>query len=183
MRLTNDKLLIEGCKKNKMWAQKRVYEKYAPRMLSLCMRYLSDKSEAEDVLQEGFIKVFNHITQYNSTGEFGSWLRRIFINTALLHIRKKKRNPIFQSDDEEFDISNDKFEYTNIDAVSVDDLMCLIGKLPEKNRIIFNLYAIEGYSYEELEKMLEVPQSSLRSTVSRSRKFLQTEVMKLMNKK
>lgn len=183
MRQNNDKLLIVGCKKKEMWAQKGVYEKYAPHMLSLCMRYFPDRVEAEDVLQEGFIKVFQRIEQYEGIGEFGAWMRKIFVNTALKHLSNMKKNPVFQSDEATSEIATQEFEYADLKAVSADELMQIIAKLPKKSRLVFNLYAIEGYEYDELAEILHVSQSNLRALVSRSRTFLQAEIMKILNKK
>lgn len=168
----NEHELIERCIKRDSQAQRILYDTYAPLMLSVCVRYVKDREIAEDLLQEGFIKVFTGIKKYSGTGEFGGWVRRIFVNTALQHLRdNKKLNALTSiSDYEEVLVNTD---YTIVEKISADELLEHISQLPDKYRIVFNLFAIEGYSHKEIAEILHLEESTARSRYLRARKALQ----------
>ena len=171
--------LIQACKQGEMWARKELYETYAPSMMSLCRRYMSNYNDAQDVLQEGFLKIFTVIGQYSGKGAFGAWIRKVFVNTALEHIRKRSRvNERELLNDYQMDFQDD---YPDVEKVSEDDLVRCIAELPEMYRTIFNLFVVEGYKHMEIAEMLDIPESTSRSYFFRARKLLQEKVTRLIN--
>ena len=173
--------LILACKQGKLWARKEVYEQYAPAMMALCRRYVSDADDAKDVLQEGFLKIFTEIDQYKGKGAFGGWVRKVFVNTSLDYIRKKKRIK-----EKEFltDIEIERFEQApDMENVTADDLINCIAELPDTYRAVFNLFAVEGFHHQEIAEMLEIPESTSRSYFFRARKLLQEKVIQLTERK
>ena len=179
--MDNEQRLIAGCKRGETWARKEVYEKYSSAMLSLCFRYVADYELAKDVVQDGFIKLFTKIQQFEGRGSFGGWIRQIFVNTALEQISS---NDLFDSNVsmERFSDNPDEFDLHLMERVSVDDLLEFIKELPSRSRIIFNMYAIEGYSHAEIAERLGIQENSSRAQFSRARKFLQESVLNLMKK-
>lgn len=179
--MDNEQRLIAGCKRGESWAQKEVYERYASAMLSLCVRYVADYELAKDVVQDGFIKLFTKIEQYEGRGSFGGWIRQIFVNTALEQIANNK---LFDSNAsiERFPDNPDDFDMHLVEQISADDLLECIKELPNRSRVIFNMYAIEGYTHAEIAKSLGIQENSSRAQFSRARKFLQDSVLNLMKK-
>lgn len=179
--MDNEQRLIAGCKRGETWARKEVYERYSSAMLSLCVRYVADYELAKDVVQDGFIKLFTKIQQFEGRGSFGGWIRQIFVNTALEQI---SRNDLFDSNVsmERFPENPDEFDLHLMEHVSADDLLECIKELPGRSRIIFNMYAIEGYSHAEIAEKLGIQENSSRAQFSRARKFLQESVLNLMKK-
>lgn len=169
--------LIAGCKREEMWARKELYERFASAMLSLCVRYVGDKDMARDVLQDGFYKVFTNIGDYSGAGSFEGWLKRIFINTALEELRKKRFLPIIGEHEENIeDTGESAFE-----KLSADDLHRCIAELPDGFRTVFNLYAVEGYSHVEIAKMLQIKEVTSRSQFMRARQMLQKKVQEIIS--
>lgn len=147
-------------------------------MMALCMRYLSDKNDANDVLQEGFVRIFTQINQFSGAGEFGGWVRKIFVNLSLTHLRERKKfvdNNWENNFDEIESISNDWSE-----NISADDLMECIEELPANYRTIFNLFAIEGFTHQEIAHIMTIEESTSRSGFFRARQLLQAKVKKLL---
>jgi RNA polymerase sigma-70 factor (ECF subfamily) len=167
--------IIDGCKNNNRTAQRHLYEHFAPAMLSLCTRYTGNADTARDTMQDGFMKVFTKIRDYNASGSFEGWVRKIFVNTAIESLRKQKNEK--QVDLLEIDMEND--DYSIFESLSADDLLNLIGGLPTTFRTIFNLRAIEGYSYEEISKTLDIKEVALRTQFMRARIILQKKVENL----
>lgn len=171
--------LIEGCKRRDPDAQHSLYEQYANQMLSVCIRYVSDRDIAEDMLQEGFIKIFNKIGTFRGEGSFAGWLRRIFVTTCLEYLRKN--DPLkFNTDIEEYRDIEDSTNVSVMSKLSAEDLMGCIERLPAGYRTVFNLYAIEGYSHKEISKILKIRESSSQSQLVRARRLLQKEVTALL---
>lgn len=174
----NEEKLIEGCIKRNAKAQKELYESYAPLMMSVCVRYVKDLIIAEDLLQEGFIKVFTGIDTYTGSGALGAWIRRIFVNTALQYLRdNKKLEQLSTINDYEDALTNPSPSI--LEKISADELLACIIELPDIYRIAFNLFAIEGYSHKEIAEMLRIEESTVRSRYLRARKVLQKNVEKL----
>ncbi len=171
--------LITACRKGKMWARKEVYEQYAPQMLALCKRYLTNNDDAKDVLQEGFIKIFTQIDQYSGNGAFGGWIRKIFVNTSLDFLRTKNR---LQKKEVLSDIENEQEEQpATISSITTDELMECIAELPDAYRIVFNLFAVEGYRHQEIAAMLNLEESTSRSYFHRARHLLQEKIIQIMS--
>ncbi len=164
-------LLVKDCLKSKPAAQKQLYHLFAGTMLSVCYRYTKSMADAEDVLQEGFIKVFLNLHQYKFEGELGGWIRRIMVTTAINYL---KRNARYQTElvfpEEHLHIAtNDNHPEVRLEAKELADL---IRQLPPGYQTIFNLYAVEGYSHVEIGKILGIQESTSRSQYARARALL-----------
>jgi RNA polymerase sigma-70 factor (ECF subfamily) len=147
-----------------------LYERYSPKMLGVCRRYIKDNAEAEQVMVGGFVKIFQKINQFKGEGSFEGWVRRIMVNEALIYIRKNKNMYL------EMDISmaDDEPDYKKLDEqLEADDLLKMVRKLPQGYRMVFNLYAIEGYSHKEIAIQLSINVNTSKSQLSRARKLLQ----------
>lgn len=173
----NEKKLIEACKNNDARAQKQLYETFARRMMSVCLRYAGNREMAEDFLQEGFIKVFTSIQSYNYEGSFEGWMRRIFVNTALEALRK---NDLLRNGAELDTLdTQQEADYTTVDNISAKELMELIGQLPPGFRTVFNMFAVEGYSHREIAQALHITESTSRSQYTRAKRLLQKWIKEL----
>lgn len=168
-----DDEIIRGCQKKKRKYQEILYQKFAKKMYSICLSYASDRHAAKDILQEGFIKVFKHISDFEPTGSLGGWIRRIITNTAIDHYRKKARLSHFI--DQEF-ASPAAFDQKALDILHTEDIIEKIRKLPEGARIIFNLFALEGYTHKEIAQKLNISEGTSKSQYARARALLQKEL-------
>ncbi len=173
--LTEEELL-EGCRKGKPVAQRKLYDRLAPKMLGVCIRYIKDKEEAEHVLIGSIVKVFDKLDQFKGDGSFEGWVRRIIVNDCLMYIRKN-RNMSLQSDIDE--VHDDPNLNVMEDQLSEQDLLKLIDELPVGYRTVFNLYAIEGYNHAEIAKQLDISENTSKSQLSRARKWLQNILAEL----
>ena len=162
--------LLKDCLKLKPEAQRRLYDHFAPSMLGVCFRYTKSISDAEDVLQEGFVKVFKHLKQYKSDGELGSWIRKIMVNTALNYLKSNRKYQYDLSFDEMplHLVSTDNPEVT----LQTKELAELIRQLPTGFQTIFNLHAVEGYTHVEIASMLGISDGTSRSQYARARSLL-----------
>ncbi len=154
-------------------AQRELYERYSPLLMGVCMRYAKDRAEAEDILQESFIKIFSKLKKYNSQGSWEGWLRRITINTAIDHLRKQKNMQKNMSIEQEQAL---QIEADEVDQLELEYLYQIIQELPAGYRIVFNLYAIEGYSHKEIGHQLGVTESTSRSQYTRARAILMKRI-------
>lgn len=169
--------LIKGCIRKDADCQRRLFELYAGKMMTVCLRYATDSAEAEDMLQEGFIRVFSYIHQFKFEGSFEGWVRRIVVNSALKALQKKKI--VFSEIKEQQSnsiASPEPYAYVNLGE---EELLKLINALPEGYRIVFNLNVIEGYSHEEIAQMLKIQASTSRSQLVKARKMLQNQILQL----
>jgi len=161
---------------NDRQAQQKIYSRFAPKMLSVCRQYVKDIHHAEDIMITGFMKVFSNLKNFAHKGSFEGWVRRIMVNECITHIRSKKR--ISYMEDESF--IEDAFN--NIESgLSVDDIQALIDDLPDGCRMIFNLYAIEGYKHKEIAEMLNINEGTSKSQLSHARRLLQEQIGKMRN--
>lgn len=174
--------IIAGCKEQKREAQKILYEIYARKMYSICLRYSSDADSAQDLLQDGFMKVFANVGSFQDKGSFEGWLKRIFINLALENLRKKK-SVIQTSDDIQNlpDIVDDSTEDEQMYKISENELLKMVQDLPHGYSTVFNLYAIEDYSHKEIADMLGISEGTSRSQYVRARQLLQGKVKEYIN--
>jgi RNA polymerase sigma-70 factor (ECF subfamily) len=175
----DEQLLIAGCKRGESEARRKLYELYASAMMSVCIRYVSNRETARDLLQDGFIKVYTRIDSYSGTGSFGGWMRRIFVTTSLEYLRRNDTFRISTSIDDYEDMAEDD-GVSALDEISADELLACIAKLPNGFRTVFNLFAIEGYSHAEIAEMLNIKESTSRSQFIRARKVLQKSVESLI---
>lgn len=162
--------LIKGCLKNKKEAQHELYQLYASTMLGVCYRYTKSLEDAEDVLQEGFIKVFTNLHQYKQDGELGAWIRRIMVNCAITYLKKHSR---YKKDLQLTDVGLHPVTNDNPTiALNTKDLVNLIRSLPLAYQTIFNLMAVEGYNATEVAEILNLNINTVRSQYSRARALL-----------
>jgi RNA polymerase sigma factor (sigma-70 family) len=167
---TADKELIEGCKKHDRHAQRFLYEHFSGKMYALCCRYVKDKMEAEDVLVTSFTKIFERIDQFKGDGSFEGWIRRIIVNESLSYLRKNK-SMYLETDIEAAEREPDYASLEN--QLEADDLLKMISELPAGYRIVFNMYAIDGYSHKEIADQLGISENTSKSQLSRARVALQ----------
>ncbi len=162
--------IINGCLEGNSKAQEQLYQRFAGKMFAVCLQYSGDYEQAKDVLQEGFIRVFSNLHQFHKIGSFEGWIRRIMINTALEKYRDKYylNRVENQEEDLEVGVNDEVFE-----DLSAQDLLRMIRELSPKYRMVFNLYAIEGYSHKEISALLNISEGTSKSNLSRARAILQ----------
>jgi RNA polymerase sigma factor (sigma-70 family) len=166
-----DEQIVDGCIKNNAIAQKNLYEKFSRKMMGVCLRYCDSQEEAEDVVQNGFISVFENIASFKGTGSLEGWVRKIMVNTALTNIIKNKKLKLnVELDSVEFMLPS--ATHTN-DSFAAKDLLKIIQTLPAGFKTVFNLYAIEGYSHKEIGEMLNISEGTSKSQYSRAKAHLQ----------
>ena len=167
--------LIKGCLAGDRSSQKRVYDIYAPKMLSLCLRYSRNQEEAEEVLQDGFLQMYRCIKQYKQTGTFEGWLRKIMINCALMRYRGGGNvlHMTALTDDDHFMTSGDD----SIDRLGEKELILLIRQLPPVYRMVFNLYVFEGLKHREIAGLLGITEGTSKSNLSDARTILKKALM------
>jgi len=175
--MVSEKDLIEGCQKGKAKLQRLLYERYAPKMLGVCMRYFNSKEEAQDALQDGFVKVYTKINNFKGQGSFEGWIRRIMVNTSLNLIRNNLKHQ-FHEDvaDAKIHITDFSLEY---DQFNVQDIMKLIQELPNGYRVVFNMYEIDGFSHKEIAKELNISVNTSKSQLLKARRSLRLGLEKL----
>ncbi len=172
--------IIKGCQNRKIKAQKALYEKYAGKMLAVCRRYTGNIPDAEDLLQEGFIVVFDKIGQYRNEGSFEGWLRRIFVNHSLQFLRKKTHMYSLSNMNlpEDEDSLQNRFESEK--GLSLKEILDYIDQLPEGYKLIFNMYVLDGYTHQEIANSLNISIGTSKSQLARAKKklriLLQNEV-------
>jgi RNA polymerase sigma-70 factor (ECF subfamily) len=172
--------LIEGCIKGDRKMQYELYERYAPKMYGVCLRYAANNEEAEDILQEGFIKVFKKIGSFRSEGSFEGWIRRIFVNTAIEQFRKKTYlQPITEQEE-----STIEGKYLSVlDSLAEKDIIELVQQLSPGYRTVFNMYVVEGYTHKQIAEALGISEGTSKSQLSRAKLILQELVKKHIEKR
>jgi RNA polymerase sigma factor (sigma-70 family) len=173
--LSEIKEIIKGCLAGNRRDQELLYRRHASKLYAVCLQYSGNNEEARDILQEGFIKIFENLGNYKHEGSFEGWMRRITVNTALEKFRS--RTNLYRVDDidqvPELDAEPDNQDYAGLEAA---DLLEIIRELPPKYRMVFNLYAIEGYSHKEIGEMVNISEGTSKSNLSRARAILQRRV-------
>lgn len=169
--------LVKGCQEGKRQSQELLYKTTSAKMLGICMRYAKDQFEAEDMMQTGFVKVFKKLADYRGEGSFEGWMRRIMVNTSIEFYRKNLRSLSVVDIDE----THEQQASTSFDmsSINVKDLMRLIQNLSNGYRLVFNMYAIEGYSHKEIAQELGITEGASKSQLSRARAILREQVLKL----
>ncbi|MBQ0044971.1 MAG: sigma-70 family RNA polymerase sigma factor [Bacteroidales bacterium] len=172
--VTDEQKLVNGCLRGDRIAQKQLFDRLAPLMLSVCLRYVGNRATAEDLLQDGFVVLFSKLDTYKGDGSFEGWARKIFVNTALMYLRKK--DALKMSDDLENarELSSDMT--TQMQDIGYKELMKLITELPPGFRTVFNMYVIEGYSHKEIADELGITETTSRTQLSRARIWLQNKI-------
>ena len=156
--------------------QEALYRQTAPKMLVVCMRYAKDKMEAEDVLQMGYIKIFQKINEYRGDGAFEGWIRRVMVNTAIESYRKNLRTMNVVPIEDAYDQPSTGFDFSRL---GMQDLLKVIQKLADGYRVVFNMYIIEGYSHKEIAETLGISEGASKSQLSRARAILKEEIIKM----
>lgn len=164
--------IIEGCKKGKQSAQKLLFERYAEQMYGVCLFLTRNNVEAEDILHDGFIRVFENIGKYRE-GNFDAWMKKVFVNLVLMQFRKNKNMYLLEDISEVSEVrSMDFFEH----PMHCYELLEQIRKLPPQYQMVFNLYAIQGYKHKEIADILKIDEVTSRSNLNRARKILQSKL-------
>lgn len=173
--------LVEKCKAGERKAQEMLYKQFASKMMGVCLRYATDRMEAEDMLQNGFIRMFQKIGDYRGEGSFEGWVRRIMVHSAIEYYRKHhKMMQVVAVEEGEADSAVNPVAVANLDA---KDLMRLIQNLSPGYRMVFNLYAIEGYSHREIAAIVGITEGASKSQLSRARSILKEMIAKSEGKK
>jgi len=173
--------LVKRCIKQEVRAQEEFYRRFAPKMYGVCLRFAKNKMEADDILQEGFIKVFINLKSFRNEGSLEGWIRRTIVNTAI-NLYKKNLKYLQDIELEKADV----VQQTNlgaIDKLATDELLKIIGELPAGYRMVFNLNIIEGYTHKEIGELLGVSENTSKSQLSRARQTLQRKLGELQDKK
>ena len=163
--------LINKCKKNDTSAQSQLYKLFSSKLFSLCLKYSRNYAEAEDNLQDSFVTIFNKISQYKNKGSFEGWMKRVTINTALQRYRKKGVFNIINEENIE-----DVIVDVEDDDLSIDYLLGIIQELPDRYRLVFNLYVLDGYSHKEVADMLSIAAGTSKSNLARARLILKEKI-------
>ncbi|NTW34446.1 MAG: RNA polymerase sigma factor [Bacteroidetes bacterium] len=166
--------IIKGCVFQKRESQAELYKLFSRKLFAVSYSYSRDYSEAEDTLHDGFMKIFSNISQYSFKGSFEGWMRRIIVNTALEKYRMQKHLYV----DDDFEYNQDIGYEEIISNINADDLLEIIKELPPKYKMVFNLFAIEGYSHKEISEMLKISEGTSKSNLARARYILIDKVRK-----
>lgn len=176
--MTSDPQIIEGCTKHDRKAQQLLYDKYSRFLLGVCLRYASDKAEAEDILQDSFLKIFFNIKDYSGTGSFIGWLRKVVVNTAITHYHKNLKYR-YHVEIEEFVSTETGVMSFEENYFTSDELYMVLNELPTGYRMVFNLYAVEGYKHKEIAEMLGIDTNTSKSQYSRAKAAIRDKLEKL----
>ena len=168
------KSLIKKALHNNREAQQQLFEHFSPKMLGVCRQYVKDLHHAEDLMLQGFLKVFTNLQKFKNEGSFEGWIRRIMVNTCLSYLRKKN---LIDLTDEEYVFNGEATE--NLENCAVEDIQKLIDRLPDGYKMVFNLFAIEGYKHSEIAEKLGISESTSKSQLFKARKLLQENYYKM----
>lgn len=171
------RIIIDKCRKGDRSAQKKLYDYLAPKMFAVCLRYMGDRMPAEDILQDGFITLFSKLDSYSGEGSFEGWARKIFVNTALMSLRKTDALKLSDDLEEAGNLSSDIS--TQIQNIGYKEIMKVVMKLPDGYRTVFNMFVVEGFSHKEIAQALNISEVTSRSQLQRARMILQEKIKKL----
>ena len=169
--------IIQGCLDGDRSAQKALYDRLAPKMYALCLRYMGDREQAQDILQDGFVTLFSKIETYSGEGSFEGWARKIFVNTALQSLRRT--DALKLSDDLSTAWGLTSHEPGQLQDMGYREILGLVASLPGGYRTVFNMYVIEGYSHKEIAQALGISEATSRSQLQRARMMLQDKMKRL----
>ncbi len=177
-----EKTLIQSCIRGDKSAQHLLYKKFSSLVFGICLRYAKNRMEAEDSMQEAFVKIYNHLKDYQSAGSFEGWVRRIAVNTAITGYRKNLRGRLEDEIDYRSEYASSLVEHHEVDY-TMEELMICVQALPSGYRTVFNLYAVEGYKHKEIAEMLEIDVNTSKSQFSRAKGQLQKALLDLSAQK
>jgi len=166
--------LINGCVQGNRQMQEELYKRFSAKMYAVCLRYANNSDDAQDLLQEGFIKVYRNLHRFRAEGSFEGWIRRVFVNSSIEHFRKKSIQLTKVSDKEESTIGDT--DTTALDTLAEKDIINLIQELSPGYRTVFNLYVVEGFSHKEIADQLGISEGTSKSQLARARTILQKKV-------
>ena len=170
----DDSSLVKNCLKGDPIAQRKLFDKFAPKMLGVCMRYAKSTEQAEDVLQDSFIKVFQKLNHFKEKGSLEGWIRRIVVNTSLDQIRKElKFKDNVPMENVDYRLEQNSFI---LEGLAAEDLLGLVNTMPNRYKTVFNLFAIEGFSHKEIAQDLNISVNTSKSQYSRARAFLKEKL-------
>lgn len=173
------KYIVQECLAGKRQAQEKLYAMFSAKMFGICLRYCKNYDEAKDILQDGFVKVFSKLEQFNFAGSFEGWVRRIIVNTAIEKLRSQSRNVPLEYAPESFvEMEEDEFP-----LVSAAEMLAMIQELPAQYKMVFNLYVFEKLQHKEIAEMLGISEGGSKSNLSRARAILQEKVKSRIEKK
>jgi len=174
--MTEDEL-IKACLQNNQRAQKTLFDTHSPRLMGVCLRYANNRAEAQDMLQDGFIKIFQKLDSFTGGGAFGGWMHRLVVNTCLDHIRRNKKMGFtveIENESADWSVSEDA-----ISQLRTKELLSLIQQLPEGYRVVFNMFAIEGYGHKEIAEELDIAENTSKSQYRKAKLKLQEAIERL----
>lgn len=175
--LYSEEEILKGCKKGKRQYQEILYRKYAKKMYGICLSYAGERDLAQDMLQDSFIKIFKNIKNYAATGSLEGWIRKIVSNTAIDHLRKIQRANKYITDKDA--VNEESKVLSGLENLKTQDLLQQVALLPDGARLVFNLYALEGYTHKEIAQKLNISEGTSKSQFNRARKMLMTWINKL----
>ena len=176
--MMSDQQIIKGCAKHERKAQQLLYDRYSRFLLGICLRYAADKAEAEDILQESFLKIFFNIKDFSGTGSFIGWLRKVTVNTAITHYHKNLKYR-YHVDIEEYVSVETGVTSFEEDFFTSEELYRVLNELPSGYRMVFNLYAIEGYKHKEIAEIMGIDTNTSKSQYSRAKAVIRDKLEKL----
>ena len=170
--------LLKGCLEGNRRMQEELYSRFSPKMYAVCLRYAGNAEEAEDILQEGFIKIFKKLDSFRSEGSFEGWIRRVFVNTAIEHFRRKRYlMPVTEKEENTIE-----GKYLSVlDDLAARDIMALVQDLSPGYRTVFNLYVVEGYTHKEIADMMGISEGTSKSQLSRAKVILKDMVKQFID--
>lgn len=171
--------LIKGCIAGDRRLQEELYRRFSPKMYAVCLRYANNADDAQDLLQEGFIKVYRNLHRFRAEGSFEGWIRRVFVNTSIEHFRKKSTRLSMVTDKEENTIED--ADITAIHKLAEKDIINIIQELSPGYRTVFNLYVVEGYSHKEIGELLGISEGTSKSQLARAKGVLQKKITQYLS--
>lgn len=171
--------LIKGCIAGDRQMQEELYRRFAPKMYAVCFRYANNADDAQDLLQEGFIKIYRNLHRFRAEGSFEGWIRRVFVNTSIEQFRKKQAKLSMVSEKEENTIEDR--DISALESLAEKDILAIIQELSPGYRTVFNLYVVEGYSHKEIGDMLGISEGTSKSQLARAKSVLQKKVAQYLS--
>ena len=176
--MKGEKDILQGCKEGRHSAQQQLFEKYSSLLLGVCFRYAQSIEEAEDIMQEGFVKIFLNIKSFKGDGSLVAWMRRIMINTAITQFHKMRKHRYHEDINDVRETDLEESTWSEADFTD-EELYKIMSQMPDGYRIVFNLYAVEGYKHREIAEILKIDENTSKSQYSRARRWLQIRLIKL----
>jgi RNA polymerase sigma factor (sigma-70 family) len=176
--MMSDRQIIDGCARHERKAQQELYNRYSRFLLGVCLRYATDKAEAEDILQESFLKIFFNIKDFSGTGSFIGWLRKVAVNTSITHYHKNLKYRYHVDIDEYVSVEAGVTSFEE-DFFTSEELYKVLNELPAGYRLVFNLYAVEGYKHKEIAEMLGIDTNTSKSQYSRAKAVIRNKLERL----